>query len=238
MPDRDFSTAEGIAMHPVDRTQMPITSALQISSCMGGTWAIVGEMSLKSIDKKVAKKRQVYKPVLDNPYTNEAHLWPRVDEQQFVWELLQTSILVKTANYAELPVEQWPWDLAVAYNEIVEFLESQSQEVFLFVCNKDAMVSSVLLGQIPLLCQMSDCQVTLVQLPKGSLQVLQRYLPALKEGLLLLQCNEKLGENFVAQIKSRVSELEFPWLDDVKYRATSVGLVKTTAPLGKARQKK
>lgn len=195
------------------------------------------QMSLKAIEKHAAQRRQVYKPVLDNPFTNEAHLWPHVTEQQFVWDLVQATVLSKIGNFSEVAKDQWPWDLSVEYNEIVRFLESQSAEVFLFACNRDAMVSSVLLQQVPLMCQMSECEVTLVQLPKGSLQVLQRCLPAAKDGLLMLQCNKKLNCNFVAQIKTRVDKLQFPWLDSVKYRPTSIGLVRTTVPLAKGKAK-
>lgn len=196
-------------------------------------------MSLKSLDKNIVKKRQVYKPILDNPFTNESHLWPHVEEQQFVWELLRTTVLCKVKNFADVPLDKWPWDILSSYNEIVTYLEDSKsdEDVILYVCNKDPGVSSVLLQQIPLLCYMSNCNVTLVQLPKGSLPIIQQSLDSSPlqclDGLLLLRCNGKINSQFVTQVTSKVASLQFPWLQNVKYQPTNVKLVKTTVPISK-----
>lgn len=197
--------------------------------------------SLKSIDKRVSKRRQIYKPILDNPFTNESHLWPHVEDLHFIWELVRSTILSKVNNYADIPLEDWPWDIMTSYNDIVSCLsESKAGEgdVILFACNKDSGVPSVLLQQIPLLCYTSDLNVKLVQLPKGSLSILQESfaLSPLRcvDGLLLLRCNDKLNESFVSQIQSKVEDLKFPWLDPVvKYHSANVKLVKTSIPLSK-----
>lgn len=49
--------------------------------------------SLQKEEKRVAKRRQVYKPILENPFTNEAKLWPHVTDQKLVLELLEEKVL-------------------------------------------------------------------------------------------------------------------------------------------------
>ncbi|CAI4035845.1 hypothetical protein SMKI_14G0540 [Saccharomyces mikatae IFO 1815] len=192
--------------------------------------------SLKSLDKKVAKRRQVYKPVLDNPFTNEAHMWPHVHDQPLVWQLLQCSILNKLAHIQSK--DDYPWELYTEFNDIVQYLSSEggsSDPVCLFVCNKDPDVPLVLLQQIPLLCYMAPMVVKLVQLPKSAMAI---FKPVSKYGMLLLRCDDRVDRKFVSQIQKNVDPLRFPWLDAVKYQRTSVKLLKTTVPIvSKKRQK-
>lgn len=183
-------------------------------------------MSLKEVDRKLAKRRQVYRPVLDNPFTNERAMWPRVRDPGFVWELLERTVLSRIKGLAGVPVREWPWDLVSDYNGIVEVLETGDEEVVLYVCNRDAQVSSVLLQQVPLLCYMSECRVTLVQLPSGSLAAIREATAAsplrFEDGLLLLRCNDKISASFREQIAQQVEPLQFPWLDGVKHLPASV----------------
>lgn len=189
-------------------------------------------MSLKEVDKKLAKKRQVYRPVLDNPFTNERALWPRVADQRFVWELLYTTVLSRIEGLADVPVSEWPWDLESEYNGIVEVLEKGSDEVVLYVCNRDPGVSSVLLQQVPLLCYMSECRVTLVQLPSGSLEAIRQALASsplrCEDGLLLLRCNDKISRSFCDQMAQQVEQLQFPWLEGVRHLPAPVRQLRTS----------
>lgn len=194
--------------------------------------------SLKALDKKISKRKQVYKPILDNPFTNESRLWPLVNDHQVVWQSLQTTIVSQFKNLEGTPLDAWPWDLLFTFNDIVKHLSddngtSPKDPVLLFVCNKDSGVPSVMLQQIPLLCFMSKVDVTLVQLPKNSYNVLADALPTedVFDGLLLIRCNDKLNDKFVSQIKAKVEPLKFPWLNDVKYQKTNVKLVKTSMPI-------
>ncbi|CAD6641830.1 HN1_G0009840.mRNA.1.CDS.1 [Saccharomyces cerevisiae] len=192
--------------------------------------------SLKSLDKKIAKRRQVYKPVLDNPFTNEAHMWPRVHDQPLIWQLLQSSIINKLVHIQSK--ESYPWELYTDFNEIVQYLSGahgNSDPVCLFVCNKDPDVPLVLLQQIPLLCYMAPMTVKLVQLPKSAMDT---FKSVSKYGMLLLRCDDRVDKKFVSQIQKNVDLLQFPWLNAIKYRPTSVKLLKTTVPIvSKKRQK-
>ncbi|EDO17964.1 hypothetical protein Kpol_1054p10 [Vanderwaltozyma polyspora DSM 70294] len=189
--------------------------------------------SLKALDKKIAKRRQVYRPILDNPYTNEGKLWPIVEDQHIVWELLQSTILSKCKN---LTIDdEWPWDISYSFNDIVSILsgtDESNSPVLLFVCNKDAGVPSVLLQQVPLLCYTSKVKVTLVQLPRNSLQVILDSLPIDNfDGMLLLKCNSKINSNFTDLILSKVAPLNFPWLDNLKYEPSNIKYLNTSMPI-------
>lgn len=185
--------------------------------------------SLKSLDRKIAKRRQVYKPVLDNPFTNEAHLWPHVHDQPLIWQLLRSSILNKLAHIQS--GEEYPWELYTEFNDIVQYLRSDqgnTDSVCLFVCNRDPDVPLVLLQQIPLLCYMAPMTVKLVQLPKNAMAT---FKSVSKYGMLLLRCDDRVDKKFVSQIEKNVDPLQFRWLNAVKYQPTSVKLLKTTVPI-------
>lgn len=194
-------------------------------------------MSLRAADKKISKKKQIYRPILDNPFTNEGHMWPHVEEQPFVWELLESTILSKARQFAHVPPKEWPWDIVTDFNEIARLLDGTvgvKEDVILYVCVKDSGVSSVLLQQIPLLCYMYEGNVTLVQLARGALPQIRAALAETplecKDGLLMVRCNDKINENFVKQVKARVAPLQFPWLDKVKYLPADVKMVRTLMP--------
>lgn len=190
-------------------------------------------MSLKTVDKKINKRKQVYRPILDNPFTNEGHMWPHVEEQRFVWELLETTVLSKVKKFADIPPGDWPWDIETDFNNIVKQLDGTTgvkEDVILYVCVKDSGVSSVLLQQIPLLCYMYEGNVMLVQLPRGSFPLIKESIAQspleCKDGLVMLRCNDKLNKNFVEQVKSRVAPLQFPWLKSIKYLPADIKMVK------------
>ncbi|CAB4253580.1 similar to Saccharomyces cerevisiae YNL282W POP3 Subunit of both RNase MRP and nuclear RNase P [Maudiozyma barnettii] len=191
--------------------------------------------SLKAIDKRIAKRRQVYKAVLSNPFVNEEQIWPHVKNQQLVQELLQKHVLNKVQHLQQMKVakEEWPFDLITDFNKIYAYLEQnepeQAKEALLFVCNKDQDVPLVMLQQIPLMSYISSTQTTLVQLPKGSLGNIQKFID-LPYGILLLPA-EHLDPVFLQQIHEQVAKQIVPWLAPLKYKSTDVKLAKSSAPL-------
>lgn len=201
-------------------------------------------MSLKNLDKQHAQRRQTYRAVLDNPFTNEGSLWPHVRDQQQVWELIQTTLLArcKALSDAELPTSEWPLGITTSFNEIVSHLQSDGNDesgrspLLLLVCNKDPGVSSIVLQQIPLLAYMSSAKVTLVQLPRGSLATIQAQLKSdCTEGLLLAWGDEI--RSLVEQVAAKMDTSQLPWLDRVRFEPTALKLLKTTAPLKKPVEK-
>lgn len=193
--------------------------------------------SLKAIDKKIATKKQVYKPILSSPYVNDSHNWPHVNEQSFVVELLKSTILSKCIHLSNVNMKDWPWTIEVDYNKIVSLLSSSDSlapsRFFLFACNKDSKyIPSIILQQIPALCYLSPHEVTLIQLPAGSFEMIRNHGLNIQHGLLLLYVDDQLDEKFVSAIKERVQNVSQPWLDDLsRYRSTQLDLLKTTQPL-------
>ncbi|GAV52295.1 hypothetical protein ZYGR_0AG02860 [Zygosaccharomyces rouxii] len=203
-------------------------------------------MSLKNLDKQHAQRRQTYRTVLDNPFTNEGSLWPHVRDQQQVWELIQTVLLARCRALAdaEVPTSEWPIGITASFNEIVSLLQGEKDDnaqsnrgpFLLLVCNKDHGVSSVVLQQIPLLAYMSPHRVTLVQLPRGALPTIQTQLKSdCSEGLLLTWGDEL--QSLVNQIAAKMDLPQLPWLDHVRFEPTALKLLKTTAPLKKPVEK-
>lgn len=203
------------------------------------------EMSLKSLDKQHAQRRQTYRAVLDNPFTNEGSLWPHVRDQQQVWELIQTVLLARCRALAdaEVPASEWPLGVTTSFNKIISMLQGENDNndqakgpLLLLVCNKDHGVSSVVLQQIPLLTYMSPYAVTLVQLPRGALPTIQTQLKSECPEGLLLTWGEEL-QSLLTQIATKIDPPQLPWLDHVRFEPTALKLLKTTAPLKKSVEK-
>ena len=200
-------------------------------------------MSLKNLDRQLAQRRQTYRAVLDNPFTNEGCLWPHVNDQQHVWELIQTSILSRYSALAKVPVHERPLLIITDFNEIVSHLqkggttdELNEEKELLLVCHKDQDVPAVTLQQVPLLVYMSQKNVTLVPLPKGAFPKSQRLLQQpLDSGLMLVRGPEI--QSLASQIAAKVDKSRLPWLDRLRFEPTALKLLKTSAPLKKPMEK-
>lgn len=200
-------------------------------------------MSLKNLDRQLAQRRQTYRAVLDNPFTNEGALWPHVNDQQHVWELIQTSILARSAVLGTLPVHEQPVHIITDFNEIVSHLqreqsgdEADKSQELLLACHRDPEVPTVILQQVPLLVYMSPRNVTLVPLPRGALSTAQRQLQqSLETGLILVTGKEI--DSLASQIAAKVDKPRLPWLDRLRFEPTALKLLKTSAPLKKAMEK-
>ncbi len=185
----------------------------------------------------MATRKQDYKPILSSPYVNDLGQWPHVNEQSVVVELLKSTILNKCVHLTNVEMSQWPWSLEIDYNKIVSLLSEKTPatplHMFLFVCNKDTkFVPSILLQQIPTLAYLCPHDVTLVQLPTGSFEMIRNSGINLQNGLLLLHINDQIDPKFVSAIKERVQPTTQPWLDDLnEYRSTQLDLLTTTQPI-------
>ncbi|SCU79026.1 LANO_0A04808g1_1 [Lachancea nothofagi CBS 11611] len=174
--------------------------------------------SLKQLQQKSIRKKQVYKPILDNPYTDESHNWPYVEEQQLVAELVKTHV-IEVFKHAPEALE-----LYFGFNSVVEFLQGASYDTtaFLFVCNADA-VPRVLLAQIPILARVSQCDVVLVPLPRGFISQFDACTSQEHNGMLLAVQNADFDMQFASQIHRRVGHVtQQPWL---KFTESRIGVL-------------
>ncbi|AMD22111.1 HGL229Cp [Eremothecium sinecaudum] len=196
--------------------------------------------SLSKVQKRIAKKKQVYKPILENPYTNEGEMWPRVSDQALVVELLNNYVLRPLKHAAEMEGSQCPVEVVAGFNPVMECLVADgpdgtdaARDMLLFVCNKDG-TPSVLLSQIPIAAYMARGNVTVVQLPKGTLSKFDECLVGtVHDGLLLVPVIKALDPSFVSNVKKCVQDRKLQWLDPLKYRPASTKLLATTRPLSK-----
>ncbi|CDO95385.1 unnamed protein product [Kluyveromyces dobzhanskii CBS 2104] len=191
--------------------------------------------SVRKEEKRVAKRRQVYKPILDNPFTNEGKLWPHVTDQNLVFQLLEEKVLKRWKLLQEVGKDDAC--VTVGFNEIVGLLSPRDTETpsdardeyLLFVCTKD--LPSVLISQIPILCEISRLTVKLVQLPRFSLA---RFEDAFKDvkhnGMCLVRADDHY-KNFARLIADKVESLSIPWLHSAEFQRAPVKLVATTAPI-------
>ncbi|AET39064.1 Pop3p Ecym_3599 [Eremothecium cymbalariae DBVPG len=198
--------------------------------------------SIKKAERRIAKKKQVYKAILDNAYANDGQLWPLVDEQGLVVELLDKTILRPLKHSSHLGASEKPVQVVTGYNEVMEFLtgacaDEGLKEVFLFVCNKD--LAGVLVEQIPIAAYMSRYDVCLVQLPKGSLARFTECLEGIAhDGLLLVPVvKDGLDKTFTSKIRDCVPAQEIPWLQSARYKRAPVKMLRTVIPIGKQKQK-
>ncbi|KAH3898798.1 Pop3p SCDLUD_005136 [Saccharomycodes ludwigii] len=157
-------------------------------------------ITLKDANKTVPVKRQVYQPILENPYTSSSQDFPHVNEQQEIKTLLEITVLQpfsKNPNGA----------LKIGFNQVYQYLENiiknqtvlssnttdneisdSDRGIYLFVCNKDG-VSPVLYSQFPMmisLCSSKYMKIKkketknipfkLIQLPEGSYKLFSKYI--------------------------------------------------------------
>ncbi|CEP61256.1 Pop3p LALA0_S02e10308g [Lachancea lanzarotensis] len=190
--------------------------------------------SLKQLQRKSAIKKQVYKPILDNPYTDEAHNWPYVQEQSLIAELVRSHV---TTVLQQAPDSL---DVRFGFNDVVKFLQgspskddlvaSPPSRVFLFVCNRDS-IPSVLLAQIPILARVSRYEVVLVPLPRGFISHLDECCPANQyhDGMLLVVENSNFDIQFASQVVKRVGHVTpQPWL---KFNESRIAVIASEVSL-------
>lgn len=185
--------------------------------------------SLKQIQQTSVRRKQVYKPILDNPYTDESHMWPFVRDQPLVADLVKTHVITPLAHARSLQLDA-PFQAYSGFNNVVQYLQAppSTASVFLFVCNRDD-VPSVLLSQIPLLASISSIDVTLVPLPRGSNAVVATCTEPDHDGLLLVVEDSQFDSHFAAQVRQRVDHvIEKPWLQFTKSR---IGVLSSTVAL-------
>ncbi|AGO11129.1 AaceriAFR348Cp [[Ashbya] aceris (nom. inval.)] len=187
--------------------------------------------SVRAVEKRVAKKKQVYKPILDNPYTNEAELWPHVREQGVVVELLLNAVLRPLRHARELGGTP-PFEVHTGYNDVMERLgRVDSGAALLFVCTRDT-TPAVLLSQVPLAAHVSAMDVTVVQLPSGTLARFDEHLSGTPhDGLLLVPETAAVDAAFVQKVRASVEQRDIPWLEPLRYKKAPVKLLRTVMPL-------
>lgn len=146
--------------------------------------------SSSSIKAQEAKKRLVFRPILDNPYT-QSNVWPFIEPQLGVDIVDLLENILKTQKDSK--------EIYHGFNPTVQTLEKQAaynrdktgdvvpQIKYVFVCKFD-MSPPILTSMFPVLCMTSskstDDMVKLVQLPRGSIERLSKALGIENSGII------------------------------------------------------
>ncbi|CUS21652.1 LAQU0S03e07580g1_1 [Lachancea quebecensis] len=179
--------------------------------------------SLKEIQQNTVRRKQVYKPILDNPFTDEAHMWPYVRDQPLVAELVRSHVIEPLAHAHSMKLQS-TLNAHYGFNSVVQYLESPPtpEPVFLFVCNRDS-VPGVLLSQIPILVQVSSCDVTLIPMPRGTCASLDTCTSTDHDGLLLVVQDGQFDPQIAVQLSAHVDHVTTkPWLQFSKSRIAAL----------------
>lgn len=205
------------------------------------------------------KRRTVFKPLLDNPYTKTT--WPEVEDGETLTKLLVELLapLGTHADYIKKKVDPLPEapeisdHVTVGFNCTMEAIEKQAQEVYtqrserkaedivaIFVCRSD-FESSLVVSHFPLSCcaaSTADTQVKLVQLPKGSMSSLTKASGYQNLGVIGLR-RDTPGAKTIFEIIEKIGNVEVPWINDAKksLQPPVIKNMKTTAPI-KVKKKK
>ncbi|ODQ78458.1 hypothetical protein BABINDRAFT_18548, partial [Babjeviella inositovora NRRL Y-12698] len=207
--------------------------------------------SLKDIENK---RRQVFKPVLDNPYTQAP--WPRVDPQQGhdIRDILCTLLEPIGRHNAHLkthpelkPSAPLTFQHAtIGFNSTVKALELQapvgkgrSKVVYpalsvVFVC-KPEISPSLITQHFPVLSYVASSperKVKLIQLPRGSMEKLSEATGQPHTGIVGITKEMPGASTLLAIINENVEDVEVPWLENVDFFSKPVlKVLKTTAPI-------
>lgn len=208
--------------------------------------------SLKDIE---TKRRQVFKPVLDNPYTQAAWPWVEAPQGEVYRDILCT-LLEPLKHHKELlktkpeVLPEPPLALAHAtlgFNSTVKALErcapvgrgakGAALPVLgvVFVC-KSEITPAVVTQHFPVLCYVAG-RVKLVQLPRGSMDKLSEAVGRPHTGIVGITRDMPGAGTLVALVEGGVGDVEVPWLEGVDFQKPVLKVLKTSAPMGKPKQK-
>lgn len=194
--------------------------------------------SLKDLEKK---RRQVFKPILDNPYT-QSNTWSNIepDVGNNIVDLLERllasvgkyNLLVKEEkDKSKLPDKPEIYDqITLGFNSTVSKLENQAQTKFnkklideessiryVFVAKRD-INPSIMTNFFPTLAYTaspSATRIKLVQLPKGTMDRLSKCLNKDNVGIIGLPGNIKDATSLYDIVDTNVEDIEMPWLADL-----------------------
>lgn len=199
--------------------------------------------SIKEVEKK---RKQVFKPLLDNPFTQAQFpiIKPSIQDQilDFLLHILEDigkheTLLKSKPDFTPEEPESLK-NMTLGFNSTVQWLEEQArgtqtkQLSYVIVCKADIQ-PALLTSQFPVLSYTASTEnnkVKLVQLPRGSMDKIEKALGK-KAGIIGLQKDECFPDAFLKLIDANVNDVEVPWLKNSKFVNPNIKILKTTAPI-------
>ncbi|MDC6270677.1 hypothetical protein PP707_00070 [Acetobacter pasteurianus] len=216
-----------------------------------------------SLKLRANKKNQVFKALLDNPFT-QSNIWPFVEPQvatdtldlfeALIGPLFESLRSSTSKNGPAFAVK----GISLGFNSTVGKLEAQAannrgkhkdsrdQIKCLLVCKYD-ITPPLLTSMLPVLCftasKSSQDRVKLVQLPRGSMQRLSQITGTPNTGIVGISTEVKEAHNLIEYIEKQVADVEAPWLNQIfdsphLFFPPKVAQVATTRGARKKKEKK
>lgn len=216
-----------------------------------GSSSVMG--AANSLKEREKRRRQVFKPVLDNPYTQVN--WPFIEPQrgEDIRELLidtikpigvYNEVLKRIEADKSIPPPQRPEILdqvKIGFNDTTSTLESLAKRHqhplplgYVFVCKYD-ISPRILVQHFPVLTYTAskgaNSHIKLIQLPKGSAQRLSEALNISDTTILGVSINSPLSKT---DIFNDIQDVSVPYLEHMKdlYNKPVINFLSTTAPIG------
>lgn len=216
-----------------------------------GHFEVWDEMSDKtntanSLKEREKRKRQVLKPILDNPFTSVN--WPFIEPEkaEIILEhlcliLKQISTYkenVKTSTKTPPPPEVMN-KVVLGFNETISALEKQAKSQhentisYVLVCKYD-LQPSILTQHFPVLSYTaskgSKSSVKLVQLPRGSIEKISEAVGE-TVGIIGLMSGIPHSEA-LTEVLDLISDVEVPYLESQEFQKLQVKFISTSMPIG------
>ena len=211
-----------------------------------------------SLKSRNNKRNQVFKALLDNPYT-QSNTWPFVTPSvaKDLLDLMDVLLRPTLQSSETSNNDKLKW-IHYGFNSTVETLERQAannrgkhkdsirQIKYLIVCKYD-ITPQLLTSMFPVLCftasKSASDMVKLVQLPKGSMERISSITGVANTGILGLSTGVTLVEPIYELIDKHVKDIEIPWMKDVfqspgKFYQPQVKQLVVKAPQGRTKKKK
>lgn len=207
--------------------------------------------SIKGVEQK---RKQVYKPVLENPYIRDDN-WPYIDQElgQNVVDLLCRFLepIGKYSRYLDksdlqMEVPAIKDHITVGFNSTNQLLENLSKlnrgEIkktlspkicMVFVCKVD-ITPALLVQHFPVLVRMASTKespVKLVQLPRGSMAKLGSSLNRQSVGIVGVSLDSPGGNILQELVMEKVLNVSIPWLESLNFQKPNIKLLVTSQPV-------
>lgn len=171
-----------------------------------------------SLKSQEAKRKQVFRPILDNSFT-QSNQWPFIEPTiaNDIVDLLEVLLKMQDSTFKYH-----------GFNPTVSALEKQAaanrgihknacvQIKYVFVCKYD-ISPATLTNVFPTLCftasKSAEDRVKLIQLPRGSLERLSKALGVDRVGIFGLTKDTEGAQPLFDLINENVKDIEAPWLD-------------------------
>lgn len=216
-----------------------------------------------SLKLRANKKNQVFKALLDNPFT-QSNIWPFVEPQVATDTLDLFEALIgplfesRRSSVSKKGPASAVKGISLGFNSTVGKLEAQAannrgkhndsrdQIKCLLVCKYD-ITPPLLTSMLPVLCftasKSSQDRVKLVQLPRGGMQRLSQITGTPNTGIVGISTEVKEAHNLIEYIEKQVADVEAPWLNQIfdsphLFFPPKVAQVATTRGARKKKEKK